>query len=120
MEAGGGVESCRYLVLPTTGPPAGQRAGPPAAEEAEPASGATLGNPSAPAPTLAFGIKALRNCLMLCGAQLGAAQLASLSASEHASLVAARCHDRMSIFRRAAAAAALLPMLCCRCSAASF
>ena len=53
--------------------------GPPSEEEASapPDSGATIGAPATAAPTLAYGLKCLRNALLLCGVQLGGSGLAS-------------------------------------------
>jgi len=78
-------EGSRYLVLPTGGPVGAGLSEPPA-DDLPAESSATTGSPEPPAPTLAYGIKCMRNALLLCGHQLGGAQLSSVSAAEYAAL----------------------------------
>jgi len=95
---GGGGRS-RYLLLRTDGPVAAGKtdAGPPSEEETQADSGgATIGSPAAPAPTLAFGLKCLRNALLLCGVQLGSAGLASVTAAEYAALLQSSANGTLS------------------------
>ena len=104
------ANSRRYLVLPTDGPAANLLStGPPAesTEGGQAAGGAaegvgggdgkaSTGSPAPPAPTLSYGVKCLRNAVLQCGNQLGGAQLASISASEYASLLASASSGTLS------------------------
>ena len=95
--AAAGGSSSRYLVLPTDGPVAAGRDGMgPPAEDVDTPSGALVGSPSSPAPTLSFGIKALRNAVLQCGVQLGAAQLSAMSSSDYANLLASAANGTLS------------------------
>jgi CCR4-NOT transcription complex subunit 10 len=112
--------SRRYLLLPTDGPSTATLAAgpPPEGSEGQPAAGAveggaggggggggacggggggaSTGAPAPPAPTLTYGVKCLRNAVLQCGAQLGGAQLASISASEYANLLASSAAGTLS------------------------
>ena len=95
--AAAGGSSSRYLVLPTDGPVAAGRDGMgPPAEDADAPSGALIGAPSPPAPTLSFGIKALRNAVLQCNTQLGAAQLSAMSSSDYTNLLASAANGTLS------------------------
>ena len=55
-----------------------------------------MGSPSPPSPTLPFAVKALRNAVLQCGQQLGAAQLSSLTAAEYANLLTSASNGTLS------------------------
>ena len=92
---GGSSGSSRYLVLPTDGP----TTGPPAEPEAAAATaetGASTGSPAPPTPSLSYGVKCFRNAILQCGNQLGGSQLSSITAADHASLVASAANGTLS------------------------
>jgi len=106
---GGGASSLdahvtsRYLVLPTDGPSAagrGESAGPPPEEAVAHAEigscGASTGSPAPAAPTLAFGLKCLRNALVLCTAQLGGSGAPAVSAADYAQLLSSSANGTSS------------------------
>ena len=97
IDAANGGGGNRFLVLPTDGPSGAGRdgAGPPAEDSDAPIS-ATMGSPSPPSPTLPFAVKALRNAVLQCGQQLGAAQLSSLTAAEYANLLTSASNGTLS------------------------
>mmetsp|Transcript_776 Transcript_776/g.2090 ORF Transcript_776/g.2090 Transcript_776/m.2090 type:complete len:621 (+) Transcript_776:337-2199(+) len=96
--ASGGSGRARYLVLPTDGPAAagkGETAGPPDGS-AGAEGGASTGAPAAPAPTLSYGLKCLRNALVLCHMQLGGSGLSAVSAADYAQLLSSSANGTSS------------------------
>jgi len=92
----------RYLVLLTEGPAAagkGETANPPEEAEGSAAAAASTASTAAPAPaapTLGYGLKCLRNALVLCHVQLGGAALTAVNAADYAQLLSSSANGTSS------------------------